>query len=330
MKSGVVVMALILFSVPAHGQIKWYKFDKHFIDQHYQQDGSAFGVLKASAVHPAQGVHSISCGGNDGELHIGIAESGLGNGNIPVSAFAQQKDSQFGIVAEPPNVKSGSPFYNGVEAAEGKPAAFFGYFRLWNEGHDVTPIFPSNPHHVLEVHPAWGIRSGNFIINPRPAVIFSIPKFSGYGASKFVPLLQSVSTWLRVAEDDNFVYVRLAKEDNFYQLPVIVKQVKTIANGIGVAALVDVFSDAAHQNLVYSNLTVVTASHDPLSSHLQPNWSTFLLGFFSINLRKAEMIASGHGQSDAVPAPEALEFFAFGVPLETAVSKSTPCTPETD
>lgn len=330
MKIRVIAGVLILFSVPASCQIKWYKFDKHFIEQHYQQDGSAFGVLKASAVHPAQNVHSINCGGNDGELHIGIAESGLGNGNIPVSAFAQESDSQFGMVAEPPNVKSGSPFDKGVEAMEGKPAAFFGYFRLWNEGHDVTPIFPSNPHHVLEVHPAWGISSGSFIVKPRPAVIFSIPGFSGYGASKFVPVLQSVGQWLRVAEDNKFVYVRLVKADNFYQLPVTVKQVKTIANGAGVAALVDVFSDAAHQKLVYPNLTVVTAFDDPLASRLQPNWSSFLLGFFSINLRKAEVIASGHGQSDAVPAPGALEFFAFGVPLQQAVSKSTPCTPEND
>jgi hypothetical protein len=71
-----------------------------------ESDGSAFGVLKASAVHPATNVHKIDCGGDDGELHIRIAESGLGNGSTPVSAFAQQNDSQFGIVAEPPNVKS--------------------------------------------------------------------------------------------------------------------------------------------------------------------------------------------------------------------------------
>jgi hypothetical protein len=217
-----------------------------------------------------------------------------------------------------------------VEATEGQPAVFFGYFRLWNEGHDVTPIFPSNPHHVLEVHPVWGIRSTGFVYNPRPAVIFPMPGFSGYGASKFVPMLQLVSGWLRVAEDNRFIYVRLLKADNFYQLPVTVKQVQPVANGAAVAALVDVFSDTPHQKLVYQNLTVVTAANDPLSAHLQPNWSTFLLGFFSINLKKAEVIASGHGRSDAVAAQGALEFFAFGVPLQRAVSKSQPCTPEND
>ena len=123
---------------------------------------------------------------------------------------------------------------------------------------------------------------------------------------------------------------RHVKKHNFYQLPVTVKQVKTIANGAGVAALVDVFSDSTHQKQIYSYLNVVTAFYDPLDSRLQPNWSTFLLGFFSINLKKAEVIASGHAQSDAVPAPGSLEFFAFGVPLQQAVSKSTPCTPEND
>jgi hypothetical protein len=328
--AGFATCLVAMTSTPASGQVKWYKFDKKFIEKHYQQDGSAIGSLKASAVHPAKNVHAIDCGGNDGEVHIGISEDDLGNGTIPISAFAQENDSQFGIVAEPPNVKRGSPFFTKIEATEGNPSTFFGYFRLWNEGHDVTAVFPSNPHHVLEVHPVWGIRSTGFIYNPRPAVIFSMPGYSGYGASKFVPMLQSLPGWFRVAEDNRFVYVRLQRADNFYQLPVKVKQVRTIANGVGVAALVDVFSDGAHQNLMYQDLTVVTAANDPLSTRLTQNSSTFLLGFFSVNLKKAEAIASGHGRSDAVAAPGALEFFAFGVPLQKAVSKSTPCTPEGD
>jgi len=55
------------------------------------------------------------------------------------------------------------------------------------------------------------------------------------------------------------------------------------------------------------------------------------LGFFSVNLHKAMEAASGHsGTANAVAAPGALEFFAFGVPLQHAVSKSTPCTEEDD
>jgi hypothetical protein len=323
-----VTIVIFVSGAPIHAQTKWYKFDKGFIQSHYGTDGSAIGVLKVSAIHPAKNAHSISCGGNDGELHIGIAETDLGG---PVSSFAQGGDSGFGMVAEPPNVKNGSPFHTQIEDADGSAAAFYGYFRVWNEGHDVGPLHPSNPHHVLEVHPAWGIKSSGFNYAPRPAVIFPMSGFSGYGASKFRPLLGAVSSWLRVAEGGNSVYVQMAKAENFYQLPVTVKQTRPVANGAGVAALVDVYSDTAHQNLVYQDLTVITAGNSRIATQLHPDWQTYLLGFFSINLRKAMEIASGHsGTANAAAAPGALEFFAFGVPLQKAVSKSTPCTEEDD
>jgi hypothetical protein len=35
-----VLVAVLLFSASALGQIKWYKFDKRFIEQHYQQDAT--------------------------------------------------------------------------------------------------------------------------------------------------------------------------------------------------------------------------------------------------------------------------------------------------
>lgn len=327
---GVACLSVIALFIcgPTHAQTKWYKFDKKFIQSHYGADGSPVGTLKVSAIHPAKNPHTISCGGNDGELHIGIAEAALGS---TVSAFAQDTDSGFGIVAEPPNVKSGSPLHSQLEAADGSPAAFYGYFRVWNEGHDVGQIYPSNPHHVLEVHPVWGIRSSGLNYPPRPAVIFPMSKYSGYGASHFRPLLSSVGSWLRVAEDNNFVYVRMTKADNFYQLPATVKQTQPIANGAGVAALVDVYSDTAHQNLVYKDLTVITAANTRIAGQLHPDWQTYLLGFFSINLRKAMVIAAGHeGPSNAVAAQGALEFFAFGVPLQPAVSQSEPCVEEDD
>lgn len=324
------MISVLFFCGPIHAQTKWYKFDKGFIQSHYGTDGSSIGLLNVSAMHPAKTAHTIDCGGNDGELHIGIAATDLG---APVSSLAQGGDGGFGIVAEPPNVKNGSPFHKQIEGADGSAAAFYGYFRVWNEGHDVGPIHPSNPHHVLEVHPAWGIKSSGFNYAPRPAVIFAMSGYSGYGASKFRPLLGALPSWLRVAEGGNFVYVQLAKADNFYQLPVTVKQTQTIANGAGVAALVDMYSDTAHQNLVYQNLDVVTAANSRIATQLQSNgnWQTYLLGFFSVNLRKAMEIASGHtGLANAVAAPGALEFFAFGVPLQKAVSKSTPCTEEDD
>lgn len=335
MKSITLALVLIGLLMTAHGEnnvqpIKWYRFNKAFIQQHYGADGSAIGTLTVTVMHPAKNSHPISCGGADGELHIGIPEAGVAR--TPVSAFATDSDSGFGMVAEPPNVKAGTPFLTQVEASDGSAGAFYGYFRLWNEGHDVGEIFPSNPHHVLEIHPAWGIQSKEFKYLPRPAVIFSMTGFSGYGASKFVPLLKSVPTWLKVAEDaTGNVYVQLQKADNFYQLPVVVKGTRSIANNNGVAALVDVYSDTAHQHLVYQNLTVIVAANSNIASQLHANWSTYLLGFFSINLKKAMVLAAGHeGPSSAVQATGALEFFAFGVPLQNAVSKSDPCVQEDD
>jgi hypothetical protein len=269
MKTLSALCIVAVASVTSHAQLKWYKFDKRFIETHYSYDGGAIGSLVASSMHPAKNPHALDCGGNDGELHIGIDEASLRNGPIPVSSLANQADSGFGMVAEPPNVKR-STFFNAIENADGQRGAFFGYFRLWNEGHDSGQIFPSNPHHVLEVHPAWGIRTTGLNVLPRPAVVFAMQGFSGYGASKFAPLLQSMPTWLRVAEDQKFVYVRLRRADNFYQLPVVVvKQGQPFGpNGAGVEARVNVFADSAHQHLVLRDLTVVTAANDPLSSRL--------------------------------------------------------------
>jgi hypothetical protein len=331
---GIILTIVGIVSLTAYGQdraqpIKWYRFNKAFIQQHYAEDTSAIGTLRVTQMHPAKNPHSISCGGNDGELHIGIPEAGIAR--MPISAFAKDSDSGFGMVAEPPNVKAGSPFFNQVEASDGSTGAFYGYFRLWDEGHDVGQIFPSNPHHVLEVHPVWGIQTTKLRYLPRPAVIFSMSRFSGYGASKFVPLLQSVPTWLRVAEDASNVYVQLQQEDNFYQLPVVVKEIRPAADNNGVAARVDVYSDTAHQHLVYQNLTVMVAANSHIATQLHANWNTYLLGFFSVNLKKAMVIAVGRGYpSGAVQGTGALEFFAFGVPLQNAVSKSTPCVEEDD
>jgi hypothetical protein len=81
-----------------------------------------------------------------------------------------------------------------------------------------------------------------------------MPGYQGYGASKFVPLLSSVSQWLKVAEDSDFVYVQLVPKkrnswsafvENFYQLPVTIKDVHPI--GKGIEAIADVYSDSAPQ-----------------------------------------------------------------------------------
>jgi len=147
--------------------------------------------------------------------------------------------------------------------------------------------------------------------------------YAGYGASKFRPLLSGLlqQKWLKVAEDNDFVFVQLLKADNFYQLPVIPRQIKQVPRGV--VAVVDVYSDEAHQNRIYQNLTLVTAEGSRASSQLQADVPTFMLGFFSVNLATAMRAAAGHqGPENAVFAPAALEFFAFGRPTEHAVASS--------
>ena len=151
--------------------------------------------------------------------------------------------------------------------------------------------------------------------------------YRGYGASKFRPLLESLSNeeWLHVYEDDTFVYVELRKAENFYQLPVTVNDRHDVSGGI--EATVDVFSDQGHHNQVLSGLHVIANAGSDISGRLNSADNIrFLLGIFSVNLRKAEDLASGHqGHDNAVFAPSALEFFAYGVPLGRAVASSSGC-----
>jgi hypothetical protein len=316
-------LILIAFQLSAAPQLKWFKFKKSFVEQNFFPD-SALGELVVSSIHPAKQVHSISCGGNDGELHIGIAEPDIeraGTSDLPVSGHAEEADSHFGIVAEPPNASSALAKILATNA--GQEFRFFGYYRVWNEGHDIGAEPPSNPHHVLEVHPAWGIRFESQQ-KVAPNAIFPMTGYQGYGASKFVPLLSSVPQWLKVAEDSDFVYVQLVKAENFYQLPVTIREVHPI--GKGIEAVADVYSDSARTHLTYSNLHIVAAAGTATASQIAAGQNTYLLGIFSVNLRKAMAAANGHeGSANAVSASEALEFFSFGVPKGAPVSTSAEC-----
>jgi hypothetical protein len=316
-----VWIAVLLFglSAPALAQTKVYRFSKAFITSHYTQ-GNPIGILSASTSSPAKNVHPISCGGNDGELHIGVPGNAVDNQGVAISGPADGSE-EFGLVAEPPNVTAS--LKNTIESLRGKPIQFAGYFRVWNEGHDVGAEAPSNPHHVLEVHPVWGLQVGSVNIPPRGSRVFPMTGYAGYGASKFRQLLTGLlqQKWLKVAEDNDFVFVQLFKADNFYQLPITPRQIKQVPRGV--VAIVDVFSDEGHQNRIFRNLTLVTAQGSRASSQLQVNVSTFMLGFFSVNLATAMHEAAGHrGPQNAVFAPAALEFFAFGRPMEHAVASS--------
>jgi len=313
------VLLVMASGVPCVAQTKWYKFDKSFIEQAFPQD-SAIGILRARASHPASQIHPISCGGSDGELHVGIAAPDIvGASSGQFMSGPANTNEAFGIVAEPPNAST--TLLTRMKAAAGTPIVFFGYYRVWNEGHDAGTIFPSNPHHVLEVHPAWGIRTQNQGQILDPQTIFPMPAYQGYGPTKYGPLLQASSTnhWPQVAEDQQFLHVQIAKADNFYQLPVHIKQVKSVSEGI--EANVDVLSDVGETEVVYSNLSVVAAKGSEIATQLAPDQTAYLLGFFSVNLRKALTAAAGHeGPTNAVFAPEALEFFTFGFPKQPSVA----------
>ncbi|HVT57150.1 MAG TPA: hypothetical protein VHR45_02015 [Thermoanaerobaculia bacterium] len=331
---GFAVAATALGARGAAAQGQWYKFSKDFVASHFAKD-SAIGELEANAVAPAKSVHRVSCGGNDGELHVGIEGKDIvwtKADQEPLSAPAGQESSDFGVVAEPVNLEASTQA--AAQALAGQAATFEGYYRLWNEGHDRGNAAPSNPHHVLELHPVWAFHGDAEDFNDpasiRPMQSSGGKAYSGYGASKFRPLLAALSQeqWLHVYEDDRFVYVELQKAENFYQLPVTVNDVHQVTGGV--EAVVDVFSDEQHQNLVFSGLRVVANDGSRIAARLQAGEQIqFLLGLFSVNLRKAMELAAGHsGPDNAVFAPSALELFAYGVPLGKAVSSSK-CVAET-
>lgn len=177
-------------------------------------------------------------------------------------------------------------------------------------------------HHVLELHPAWSFESGEVKFGSS-SLVYPTENYHGYGATKFKPLLNSIQDdeWPKVDEDEDFVYVQMFKEENFYQLPVAVKSIKEVTGGK--EAVVDVFGDSDYQNLVYSDLAVIAADGTEIADKLAVGQKTFLLGFFSVTLRKAMTAAEGHaGEESAVFAPQALEFFTFGFPKQKAVSSS--------
>jgi len=330
MKRFILGLSMLVFVVAGSAQQpKWYKFSKVFITEHYSVD-SAIGELEATAVFPNKKVHPIACGGNDGELHMGIAEKAIKwsqPDGVPFSALADEDDSKFGIVAEPVNLTSTTK--TAAQAVSGKAVTFTGYFRLWNEGHDSGTVYPSNPHHVLELHPIWKFDgSGKHFSSPTS--IRSIQGFQGYGASKFKQMLLSVKQekWLHVYEDDDFVYVELQRADNFYQLPVAVKSVRNVTGAV--EATVDVFSDQARENLVLKDLRVIANDGSAIAKRLSKGDKVqFLLGVFSVNLQIASALAKGHdSEENASFAPSALEFFTYGVPLGHAVASGPPTCPD--
>jgi hypothetical protein len=313
---------LILFlcsSAFAQPNLTWYPFDTDFINAHFTDSG--MGELKANRATAAGNVHTESCGGNDAELHIGIklADLALPSGQMPLTGPIVPGDNGWGIVAELPNAAlADGP--DQFDLLQNKAVTFTGYFRVWDEGHSVGAVHPSNPHHVFEVHPAWSFsgEGANFM---RPDMIAAMQDYRGYGATKFKPLLKAVSDekWPLAYQGGGKLFLGLAKDQNFYQLPVKVKAKRSV-NG-GHEWTLDVYSDKKISKLVYKGLTAVTTTGAPIDTLLSVGQKTFLLGFFSVNLKKAmDGSSDAASEADAIAIGDSLEFYVFGVAVNSAVA----------
>lgn len=81
------------------------------------------------------------------------------------------------------------------------------------------------------------------------------------------------------------------------------------------------FSDKARTHLRYSGLTAITASGTPIDGTLNVDDEVFLLGFFSVNLKKAlDGAGDASSEDDAVAVKDAVEFFVFGLAVNPAVT----------
>ena len=155
----------------------------------------------------------------------------------------------------------------------------------------------------------------------RKDLVRPMASYSGFGATKFKPLLKSLTDeeWPLVFQSAGTLHVGLMKFSNFFQLPVRVKSISSVDGGHEVK--VDVFSNQAMTTLRYSNLTAITASGTPIDGTLTVGQKAFLLGFFSVNLKKAlDGSTDAHSEDEAVAVPEAVEFFVFGLAVNPAVT----------
>jgi len=316
-------LLLTLSSVCFAQELTWYPFDRDFINARYST--SAIGDLSVLVSHPAGNVHSSSCGGNDAELHIGMTlpEVNLPNGQMPLSDSPNGDDDDWGVVAELPNTSSGNGKSQLAKLA-GQPVKFFGYFRVWDEGHGQGAVHPSNPHHVFEVHPAWGFSgtaaNGSAVNFMRKDLVRPMESYSGFGATKFKPLFESLTDeeWPKAFRAGGKLHLGLLRFSNFFQLPVRIKSIASVSGGHEVK--VDVFSNQAMTTKVFSNLTTITVTGSPIDGTLSVGQKVFLLGFFSVNLKKALDASEGATTEDnAVAVPEAVEFFVFGRAVNPAV-----------
>jgi hypothetical protein len=326
--TGLCILVLFSFIAAVPAQLKFFSFDTDFIEAQYPND-SAISRLQTRQFARAKNAHSIECSGNDGELHIGVllADIVLPAGQNPSTSPVVAGDPGWGIVAELPNVKQS----NGIamlDKLKNKPVLFEGYFRVWDEGHSHGAVHPSNTHHVFEVHPATGF-SGDGTTFSKPNLVNSIAKYAGFGRSKFEPMLKKISAgdWPRVFKSGGQLHLGLQEAENFYQLPVKIKKITTVTGGREFT--MDVFTSNTFATLLFKDLAGITVDGSPTQTKLKVGDKTFLLGFFSVNLKKALAAASGAtSQTSAKPAQSALEFFIFGPAMLAAVKTCSKKEPD--
>ena len=241
------MFAVLLSTSALPAQAAWFRFSTAFIGSHHV-NGEAFSTVGGTK-WTRSALHDISCSGKDGEVHIGAFETDLDppSSEAPVSGPGDgSNDPEWGVVAELPNAAEGDGLATYDAHATGKVCSekltFEGYLRVWNEGHAGGNSSGSNPHHVLEMHPAWAFDVGGDHFADR-SLVKRVPGYSGYRASAFRSMLTTIGkkAWPRAYEENGALVLELRQHHNFYQLPVIVRSTQAIPGGHEV--IVDVFSD---------------------------------------------------------------------------------------
>jgi hypothetical protein len=126
-------------------------------------------------------------------------------------------------------------------------------------------VHPSNPHHVLEVHPAWGFTAPGSSFD-RKDLVTAIANYRGYGLAKYKKVLNEAGDWLKAYQDADHLYVQLQDASNFFQLPVAVTGRQSITGGTEFTF--DVYSSKQFGTVVYQGLRGVSVTGSVLGAPL--------------------------------------------------------------
>jgi len=303
----VIAMAALLSVTisAAEGDLKWFRFDKTFIQANYPVD-VAFGRLTIEDLYAASALHDVGCSGDDGEIHVGVydADIAVPGNQRPISRPVGSPPGGWGVVIEPPNATSkDANFLNAFEKTSPRPQQTWdGCLRVWNESHwhghpTKNPKGFSNPNHVLELHPAWRMTLDDG--TERSYSVARIEGFRGYGLNKFDTddyefHALNPAEWLKVYQTSASLYVQLVHTANFFSLPVIVRDRDDVA---GAAQILDLDVCADRQcnsgDFILQGLRGVTVSAADNNLQFTVGNKIDLLGIFSVNLRVALANATG-------------------------------------